>query len=113
MSRPLVFVDGATGPELEVTFRRHGEPIDLSDYNDVPGSVVATIRRPGLAPLVRAMVVDADPTTGIARLSWQPGDLTATTKALIYEAEVRLDNGVGHAEVTPDPIRFHVRPRLT
>lgn len=108
--RNFVLVAGDTEPSLELHVRRRQRPVDLTGYQ----SATVTITREGHDTITRDAVIDADPTTGIIRMSWHNGDLVDNGgKTALYKAEIRLVDGDDGEEHNPDIIRFYVRPQLS
>lgn len=108
---------GDFGDELEITLeckKTDDNPLGIQSLAGVE-SVTLRLHKQGTdEPSVdRAMVVDADPTTGIARYVWQADD---TAEELTYEIEVIVVFSGSTKEVTwPEDLdrpTIPVYPRL-
>jgi hypothetical protein len=69
-----------TEPGLEVVLRKEdGTPIDLDNYT----AIWLHVRLPGGVTFSRAMVKDAEPTSGIARYAWTAADWTGPSQLVV------------------------------
>ena len=104
--RPITYAAGATAPRLRLTVLRAGDLVDLTGL-----AITAVIQREGQAPLIKIPGVDPDPTTGRVYIGWNAGDLEDNAgETATYEVELELEGPEG-LEISPDPVRFSVRPR--
>ena len=99
------YVQGDTGPQIQLTLTEQtsGDAIDLTG-----ATVELHFRAAGSTTLLftRALT-SAAPTTGVAVLQWQAGDLDVAPG--IYEGEVETVLASGVRETLYDKLRFKIR----
>jgi hypothetical protein len=90
-----------TRPQLEITLKNP----DLS-VHDLTGATASLHVYVESTVFTRAMTVDAVPTTGIVRYTWQATDWTVGTPVLIagrWKMEVEVINGTARTTFPNDP----------
>lgn len=101
-----VLVEGDTEPFINAALTRGGSAVDLTGK-----TVTAHVHRTGLATLVKPTTIVGNPTLGIVRVDWDPGDIAIGGDAKV--GQLILELVIDGEETTPHPKHFRVRGMLT